>query len=182
MFTMQYARLALMLRSSTLIVGLNSTSITSAAIEINKRFGISDETFPNSFWPVTAWNIGAALAPMVILPIMEDFGVRIGYLVRNLPTQGECLPITEVADICKPGDIHLICDIRNTSICCSKSCHLDCYPIYCWLLRRSPSRCHGWNHSRHLDGTCRTKPTSDILCVLTSCWCNTWASDWWCCR
>jgi len=76
-----------MLRSSTLIVGLNSTSITSAAIEINERFGVSDEKFPHSFWPVTAWNTGAALAPMVILPIMEEFGFRIGYLVRNLPIE-----------------------------------------------------------------------------------------------
>ena len=67
----------------TFIVGFNATSITSAAIEINRRFGISDEHFPNSFWPVTSWTVGAALAPMVILPIMEDFGMKVGYLVSR---------------------------------------------------------------------------------------------------
>jgi MFS family permease len=65
----------------TLIVGINSTSITAAATSINKRFGVSDESFPNSFWPVTAWNGGAALAPMVVLPIMEKYGMRTGYLI-----------------------------------------------------------------------------------------------------
>lgn len=67
--------------SRTLIVGVNSTSITAAAIPINQRFGISDKNFPNSFWPVTAWNGGAALAPMVVLPIMEKHGMRTGYLI-----------------------------------------------------------------------------------------------------
>ena len=68
----------------TFIVGINSTSITSAAQEINQTFHISDEYFAISFWPVTAWNVGAALAPMVVLPIMEDFGMRIGYLVTYI--------------------------------------------------------------------------------------------------
>lgn len=70
----------------TLIVGFNATAITSAALEINDRFGISDEHFPHSFWPVTSWGLGAALAPMVVLPIMEDFGMRIEYLVGCILT------------------------------------------------------------------------------------------------
>ena len=65
----------------TFIVGLNATALTAAASETNAAFGISDETFPNSVWPVTSWNTGAALAPMVVLPIMEDYGVRPGYLI-----------------------------------------------------------------------------------------------------
>jgi MFS family permease len=63
-----------------MIVGFNATSITAAATPINQRFGISDESFPNSFWPVVAWNGGAALAPMIVLPIMEKYGMRTGYL------------------------------------------------------------------------------------------------------
>jgi MFS family permease len=62
-------------------VGLNATSITTAATTINQRFGVGDEKFPSSFWPVTAWNGGAALAPMVILPVMEKYGMRTGYLI-----------------------------------------------------------------------------------------------------
>lgn len=67
--------------SRTLIVGLNSTSITAATTPINRRFGISDDNFPNSFWPVTAWNSGAAIAPMIVLPIMEKYRMKTGYLI-----------------------------------------------------------------------------------------------------
>lgn len=66
---------------STLIVGINATAIASAAEEINHEFGVSDEHFPHSYWPVCSWNFGAALVPLVALPLMENFGVRTGYLV-----------------------------------------------------------------------------------------------------
>lgn len=82
-----YRHLGLMTYYRTFIVGFNATSITTAAAEINERFGISDERFPNSFWPVTSWGVGAALAPMVVLPIMEDFGMRPGYLVGCTSTR-----------------------------------------------------------------------------------------------
>ncbi|OAL19515.1 hypothetical protein AYO22_09677 [Fonsecaea multimorphosa] len=64
----------------TFIVGWNATTVSGAAIEIGEYFGVSDQSFPNSFWPVTSWTTGAAVAPMIVLPIMEDFGVRPGYL------------------------------------------------------------------------------------------------------
>jgi MFS family permease len=64
-----------------LVVGLNATGITSAATPINERFGISDSHFPHSFWPVASWTVGAAILPMVILPLMETHGVRPGYLL-----------------------------------------------------------------------------------------------------
>lgn len=62
-------------------VGLNATGIASAPTEINERFGISDANFPNSFWPVVSWTVGAAIVPMIILPLMEEHGVRLGYLL-----------------------------------------------------------------------------------------------------
>lgn len=64
----------------TFLAGMNATGIASAADEINADFGISDETFPNSYWPVTSWNIAAAISPLVILPLMENFGVRYSYI------------------------------------------------------------------------------------------------------
>ena len=64
----------------TLIVGLNATSIAPAVPQINARFNISDATFPNSFWAITAWNVGAAIAPMFALPLMENYGMHPGYL------------------------------------------------------------------------------------------------------
>jgi MFS family permease len=64
----------------TLLVGLNATAMTSASEVINEQFGISDRHFANSYWPVVSWTVGAAGAPMMILPILEDFGMRIGYI------------------------------------------------------------------------------------------------------
>src|ERR1700749_4169469 len=63
------------------IVGLNATGIASAPTPINERFGISDTNFPNSFWPVVSWTVGAAIVPMIILPLMEGYGERPGYLL-----------------------------------------------------------------------------------------------------
>lgn len=64
----------------TFIVGLNATALTAVAGQTNDAFNISDQVFPNSVWPVTAWNMGAALAPMIVLPVMENHGMRPGYL------------------------------------------------------------------------------------------------------
>lgn len=64
------------------MIGINALAISSATEQFSKRFGISDASFPNSYWVNTAWNGGAAIAPLLGLPFMEDFGVRTGYLVR----------------------------------------------------------------------------------------------------
>lgn len=70
--------------STTFLIGLNATGETSAAESINERFSISDASFPNSYLPVTSWNIGAAVAPLVLMPLMETFGLRYIYLVSDL--------------------------------------------------------------------------------------------------
>ena len=62
-------------------VGLNATGIASAPTPINTRFGVSDEQFPNSFWPVASWTVGAAMVPMAVLPLMEEHGVYWGYML-----------------------------------------------------------------------------------------------------
>ena len=64
----------------TFAVQINGTMLTSAAEQINHSFHISDAAFPHSYWPVLSWNLGAAAAPMVGLPLMENFGVRYTYL------------------------------------------------------------------------------------------------------
>ena len=63
----------------TFISGINGTALTAATTEINNQFRIDDSEFPNSYWLVTAWNLGAALAPLFALPLMETFGVRYPY-------------------------------------------------------------------------------------------------------
>lgn len=65
---------------ATLTSLLNGTIITVAHEAINNEFGISDATFPNSYWPVASWAIGGAISMMTILPLMEDFGIRWPFL------------------------------------------------------------------------------------------------------
>lgn len=64
----------------TLLIPLNGTSITVAAREIATRFDVSDAPFPNSYWTVTSWSLGGAIFIVVGLPLLEDLGVRLGYL------------------------------------------------------------------------------------------------------
>ncbi|KAK8245122.1 multidrug transporter [Phyllosticta capitalensis] len=65
----------------TFLVGLNGTAMTAASDDINAQFDVSDEHFPNSFWPVFSWTLSAGIVPLAILPLMETFGVRKAYLV-----------------------------------------------------------------------------------------------------
>ncbi|EXJ67449.1 uncharacterized protein A1O5_09462 [Cladophialophora psammophila CBS 110553] len=59
---------------------LNGTMITVAHAAINDEFHVSDARFPHSYWPVTSWALGGALCGLVVLPLMEDFGVRPAFL------------------------------------------------------------------------------------------------------
>nr|POF23937.1 efflux pump rdc3 [Quercus suber] len=69
----------------TLIVPLNGTSITVAAAAIGEEFHVSDgAVFTNTYWTVTSWSVGGAVFVIVFLPLMEDLGVRRGYLVFYL--------------------------------------------------------------------------------------------------
>lgn len=67
--------------AATFLVTLNGTSITAASSQIDAAFRISDAPFPNSYWLVTSWSAGGALGIIVLLPLMEDLGVRTGFLV-----------------------------------------------------------------------------------------------------
>lgn len=66
---------------ATLMACWNGTSITVAAGDINEQFGISDATFPHSYWPVTSWSVGGAIFIILFLPLMEDLGVRWGFMI-----------------------------------------------------------------------------------------------------
>lgn len=55
---------------------MNGTIISVAHKAINEDFSISDATFPNSYWSTTSWGLGGALFPLVLFPVMEDFGIR----------------------------------------------------------------------------------------------------------
>ncbi|KAM3506028.1 hypothetical protein MY11210_007720 [Beauveria gryllotalpidicola] len=58
----------------TFIVGLNATSITTAADVISAEFGLGNGIFEYNFFAVTAWNAAAAFVPLATLPLMDTYG------------------------------------------------------------------------------------------------------------
>lgn len=61
---------------ATFTTMMNGTIITVAHEEINEQFHVSDTHFPHSYWPTTSWAIGGAIFSFIVLPVMEDFGMR----------------------------------------------------------------------------------------------------------
>lgn len=47
---------------ATFVFMSNGSIITVARNAINSQLKISDEKFPHSYWPVTAWGVGGALS------------------------------------------------------------------------------------------------------------------------
>jgi MFS family permease len=66
---------------ATLMACWNGTSITVAAGQINADFGVSDANFPHSYWPMCSWSVGGAVFIILFLPLMEDLGVRVGFMI-----------------------------------------------------------------------------------------------------
>ncbi|KAI9925845.1 hypothetical protein MW887_005651 [Aspergillus wentii] len=62
------------------MIGLNATSITTAGEAISVDFDLDNGIFEYNFFSVTAWNAAAAFVPLVTLPLMETYGMRLGYL------------------------------------------------------------------------------------------------------
>ncbi|KAL9629053.1 MAG: hypothetical protein Q9204_005497 [Flavoplaca sp. TL-2023a] len=77
-------RIVLVIATVILLVGLNATSVTTPGLAIAEHFQVTDTSLPHSFWPVTVWNTGAAIGPMVGMPILENFGIRKGYMLLYL--------------------------------------------------------------------------------------------------
>jgi MFS family permease len=69
----------------TLVLVQNGTSITVAAHQISEEFNVSDTAeFTNTYWTVTSWTLGGAIAVPIVLSLLEDFGVCVVYLVAYL--------------------------------------------------------------------------------------------------
>ncbi|KAI9930265.1 hypothetical protein ASPWEDRAFT_733119 [Aspergillus wentii DTO 134E9] len=63
---------------------MNGTIITVAHDALDQQFAVSETSFPNSYWPVTSWALGGAFFSLIVLPIMEDFGIRTVFLLTHL--------------------------------------------------------------------------------------------------
>lgn len=65
----------------TLIIPLNGTSITVAHEALAHDFNIDESVFPHTYWIVTSWSVGGAVFILIGLPLLEDLGVRLGYMI-----------------------------------------------------------------------------------------------------
>jgi predicted MFS family arabinose efflux permease len=61
-------------------VGINVTAVLSVVAEVTSHFDVNDTSFSYSYFPVTAWNLAAAMFPLSILPLIKDVGIRPTYL------------------------------------------------------------------------------------------------------
>jgi hypothetical protein len=113
----------------TFVIQLNGTMMTSAAEQINVSFHVSDESFPHSYWPILSWNLGGAAAPLLGLPLMENFGVRRSYLVSQCLE--EC-PAT-YAD-CPRGHSRRSNYLHHSASSREKLCDLDRYTHHHWFV------------------------------------------------
>ncbi|RAK72301.1 putative MFS multidrug transporter [Aspergillus fijiensis CBS 313.89] len=68
---------------TTFLVLANGTIITVAHYELDERFNVSEASFANSYWPVTTWALGGVFFSLIILPTMEDFGIRRTFLLTH---------------------------------------------------------------------------------------------------
>lgn len=49
------------------------------------EFDVQNSPFPNLYWATTSWNMGAALWPLIFVPLTENTGRMPGYFVRSSP-------------------------------------------------------------------------------------------------
>jgi hypothetical protein len=45
-------------------------------------WNVQNDPFPNLYWATTSWNMGAALFPLLFVPLTENTGRMPGYFVR----------------------------------------------------------------------------------------------------
>jgi len=45
------------------------------------QFNVQNRPFPNLYWATTSWNMGAALFPLLFVPLTENSGRMPGYVL-----------------------------------------------------------------------------------------------------
>ncbi len=68
----------------SVLTGMTAGSYGAGANEISNRFHVQNVPFPNVMWGTASWNIGAALFPLVFVPLTENIGRMPGYFVAYI--------------------------------------------------------------------------------------------------
>jgi len=74
------------------LTGLPAGAYGSGNVQMEAEFGISQDNFPWLYWATASWNVGAAVFPLLFVPLTENtgrmpgyFGAYILFLVRARP-------------------------------------------------------------------------------------------------
>lgn len=63
----------------SILTGLPAGSYGAGNDWMVSRFNVQNEPFPNLYWATCSWNVGAALFPLVFVPLTENTGRMPGY-------------------------------------------------------------------------------------------------------
>ncbi|KAJ4388753.1 hypothetical protein N0V93_006213 [Gnomoniopsis smithogilvyi] len=63
----------------SILTGLPAGSYGSASSDIASQFGIMNKPFDNTIWATVSWNMGAAIWPLIFVPLTESKGRMPGY-------------------------------------------------------------------------------------------------------
>lgn len=63
----------------SILTGLPAGSYGAGSSDISEQFGVRSKPFDNTIWATVSWNLGAALWPLVFVPLTESKGRMPGY-------------------------------------------------------------------------------------------------------
>jgi hypothetical protein len=67
----------------SILTGLPAGSYGAGNDLMAARFNVQNQPFPNLYWATCSWNMGAALFPLVFVPLTENTGRMPGYFVSK---------------------------------------------------------------------------------------------------
>ncbi|OAL03242.1 MFS multidrug transporter-like protein [Phaeosphaeriaceae sp. SRC1lsM3a] len=68
----------------SILTGLPAGSYGAGNDYMASRFNVQNEPFPNLYWATCSWNMGAALFPLIFVPLTENTGRMPGYFVAYI--------------------------------------------------------------------------------------------------
>ncbi|KAI4928311.1 uncharacterized protein J4E92_005795 [Alternaria infectoria] len=68
----------------SILTGLPAGSYGAGNEWMATRFSVQNEPFPNLYWATCSWNMGAALFPLLFVPLTENTGRMPGYFVAYI--------------------------------------------------------------------------------------------------
>lgn len=67
----------------SILTGLPAGSYGSAGSYYSSQFQVQNEPFDNTIWATVSWNMGAAMWPLVFVPLTESKGRMPGYVLEK---------------------------------------------------------------------------------------------------